>query len=127
MRKPLVILLLYIHFFGNTEMYQLFNLPQLVSHYFQHSRQSPGLSFLTFLNMHYGGDDGTNADNHEDSKLPYHNHLQSHTFNIVISSIPKTEVPGITTEQKRRKYGSRLMTGNPSEHILIVLQPPRLA
>jgi hypothetical protein len=127
MRRSLVIFLLTLHFFGNTEMSQLFSFPQLISHFFQHSRQSPGLSFFTFLSMHYGGDDGTDADNHEDNKLPYHNQLQCHSLNIVISSIPKTEIPWVNIEERAREYGSRLMTGNPSEHVLILLQPPRLA
>ena len=77
--------------------------------------------------MHYGGDDGTDADNHEDNKLPYHNQFQSHSLNIVISSIPKTEMPGINSEETAIEYGSRLLIGNPSEHVLILLQPPRLA
>jgi hypothetical protein len=127
MRKPLVILLLIIHFFGNTEMNQVFSIPQLISHYFQHNRQDPDLSFFEFLNMHYGGDDGTTADDHEDSKLPYHNQLQSHSFNNIISSLPKAEFTGIDFNDKPKEYGGRLLTGNPSKHVLIVLQPPRLA
>ena len=127
MRRSLVIFLLTIHFFGNTEIGEVFSFPQLITHFFQHSRQTPGLSFFTFLSMHYGGDDGTDADNHEDNKLPYHNQFQSHSFNIIISSIPKSEIPGINTEETIREYGSRLLTGNPSEHVLILLQPPRLS
>jgi len=126
MRRSLVIFLLTIHFFGNTEISEVFSFPQLITHFFQHSRQTPGLSFFTFLSMHYGGDDGTDADNHEDNKLPYHNQFQSHSLNIIFSSIPKTEVTGINTEEAAREYGSRLQIGNPSEHVLILLQPPRL-
>jgi hypothetical protein len=127
MKKLLVILLLSIHFFGNTEINQLFSLPQLISHYFQHRRLDPGLSFHEFLNMHYGGDDGTTADDHEDNKLPYHNQLQSHSFNSVISTLPKAEFGGINFDEMQKEYGGRLLTGNPSKHVLIVLQPPRLA
>jgi hypothetical protein len=127
MRKPLLIALLVIHFSGNTEMSQLFSLPQLISHYFQHSRQNPDLSFFAFLNMHYGGDDGTTADDHEDNKLPYHNHLQSHSFNTIISSLPRMDIPTIHAEEAANNYGSQLPGGNPSEHVLLILQPPRFA
>ena len=127
MRKTLLIVLITIHFFGNTEISQLFKLPQLISHYFQHSRQDPNLSFFTFLNMHYGGDDGTSADDHEDNKLPYHSNSQIHSFNIVISSLPKNDMPIINIDEAGNLYGSWLTVGNPSKHVLLILQPPRLA
>ena len=125
MKKQLIIGLISIHFFGNTEIGQLLSIPQLITHYFQHSRLDPDLSFFEFLNMHYVGDDGTAADDHEDSKLPYH-HSHSNTFNIIISSLPKVDFEGAIFNQNQKEYGSRLLFGNPSEHVLLILQPPRL-
>ncbi len=53
MRKILAILLITIHLTGNTEVGQLFRLPQLISHFFQHHRQDPSIDFFEFIAMHY--------------------------------------------------------------------------
>lgn len=124
MRKILITALVSIHLFGNTELAQLIRLPNLLEHYFEHSRINPGLSFSEFLFMHYGGDDGTTADDDNDSKLPCHN-LNSNTLALVYSPmVPETPslkyispLPG--------EYSSPLEPGILSAHVLILLQPPR--
>lgn len=73
MRKIFVIGLIAVHLLGNTDLNQLVKLPKLISHFIQHQRQIPELSFIDFIAMHYGGNDGTTADDNEDSKLPFHN------------------------------------------------------
>ncbi|MBK6936414.1 MAG: hypothetical protein IPH18_05675 [Chitinophagaceae bacterium] len=70
MRKALIILLAGIHLFGNTEFGQILKWPELFTHYFQHTRINPDINFLEFIAMHYDGDDGTDADNDLDNKLP---------------------------------------------------------
>lgn len=126
MRKILIIALITVHLFGNTELSQLFKIPSLIAHYFQHHRQDPAISFLKFLEMHYGGDDGTKADDSEDSKLPCHSFC--HSFSISFTSLLKNSLQdeGIIQDQTK-EYGNRLDNGNPSEHVLLILQPPRFA
>jgi hypothetical protein len=126
MRKILVTALIGIHLIGNTELAQVFKLPNLVQHYFEHSRINPGLSFSEFMLMHYGGDDGTAADDDFDSQLPCHN-TQSTTlaliFSPMVAEIPSLrEINTVTTE-----FNSRLITGTSAEHVLLVLQPPRFS
>ena len=70
MRKALVISFVIIHLLGNTEFGQILRWPELFSHYFQHSQLNPEISFFEFITVHYAGDDGTDADNDIDSKLP---------------------------------------------------------
>jgi hypothetical protein len=119
----LIIILIAIHLFGNTELGQLFRLPKLVSHYFQHRELDPTVTFIDFLVMHYGGDDGTSADDDMDSQLPYH-HVGFHCLfgtlyplaQYFFSMKPVGDIPG---------YGSQLLSGNPSKHVLLFLQPPR--
>lgn len=126
MRKILIIALITIHLFGNTELNQLFKIPSLITHYFQHHRQNPDINFLKFLEMHYGGDDGTTADDSEDSKLPCHSFC--HSFSISFTPLLKNSLQDEGTIQDQTKeYGSRLDNGNPSEHVLLILQPPRFA
>ena len=115
-----------IHLFGNTELGQIFKLPMLMTHFFQHHRQNPGISFSEFIAMHYGGTDGTNADDDMDNQLPCHN-LHQNTFSVVYSSF-ETEIPSIEFPVREICiYGDRLLTGNPSKHVSLILQPPRKA
>jgi hypothetical protein len=125
MRKLFSISLITIHLFANTEVGQLFKIPQLISHYFQHSRIDPKLGFIEFLSMHYGKGDGTTADDSEDSKLPYQ-HPNTHSISYAYTAILKN----ITSLDDvhmfgRSVFGESLQNGIPSEHIQLILQPPR--
>jgi hypothetical protein len=73
MQKSLALILILLHIITNTEFVQIFKLPILISHYYQHHRQNHSISFTDFLAMHYGGDDGTTADDDTDRQLPFHN------------------------------------------------------
>lgn len=127
MRNLLVIGLIAIHLFGNTELNQLFRIPNLVSHYFQHHRQDPGISFLEFLTMHYGGDDGTHSDDNEDRKLPCHNGT-GHSLSPSYTGLPKTSfISAELNFDGKKVYGGRVLAGKPSGHVMIILQPPRLS
>lgn len=127
MRKTLIIGLMVVHLFGNTELNQLFKVPELITHFFQHHRQDPDISFFEFIAMHYGGDDGTTADDFEDGKLPYHN-SNSHSLTTSYTANLKTLfLSDEINPEDGKVYGSRLHMGTSSKHVLIVLQPPRLA
>lgn len=124
MSKKLAILLLSIHLAGNTELGQLFKLPLLVNHFFQHQRLNPQLGFFEFIAMHYAGDDGTKADDDFDKQLPCHNTDHS-TISIAYSPMVK-ETPILAKSFfKQNEYSDRLQQGISSKHVLLVLQPPR--
>lgn len=126
MRKNLAILLISVHFVGNTELGQLFKLPQLVNHFFQHQRLNPDLNFVQFIAMHYAGDDGTKADDDYDKQLPCHN-TDHNTINAFYSTMVK-ELPAADFNfWSTTIYGERLQTGTTSKHVLLILQPPRQA
>jgi len=123
MRKTLAITLIAIHLLGNTEAAQLFKLPTLISHYFQHRQLDPSVTFIDFLAMHYVGDDGTPADDDIDNQLPYH-HVDNHCLSVVY--YPSDQyVFNIDMTEHSTEYGSRLISGHPSEHVSLILQPPR--
>lgn len=125
MRKKLAIAVIAVHLLGNTELGQLFKLPELISHYFQHHRQDPGINFFEFLAMHYGGDDGTDADDKEDNELPCHNpntHSLSYSYTAFLKTPANMDALNLPEE---KIFGGRLQNGNPSEHVLLILQPPR--
>ena len=123
MRTTLILVLMAVHLFGNTELGQLFRLPKLISHYFQHRQLDPSVKFIDFLAMHYGGDDGTTADDDIDNQLPYH-HVDNHCLSIVYYP-SDLYVFNIKMIEHDNEYGSRLISGHPSEHVSLILQPPR--
>jgi hypothetical protein len=126
MRKTLAILLISVHLIGNTEVGQLFKLPQLINHFFQHERLNPDLNFFEFIAMHYAGDDGTKADDDFDDQLPCHN-TSHNTISVVFSPMVK-ELPAVDFHYwPNKEYSDCLQTGTSSKHVLLILQPPRIA
>jgi len=127
MRQILLISIISIHLLGNTEISQVFKLPNLIDHYFEHHRQNTDLSFFQFLAMHYGGDDGTDADNDKDMQLPCHN-LHHNTLSVVCFKIAQ-EVPilDIVTLYNTEGYGKPSLTYLPQKHGLSLLRPPQAA
>lgn len=124
-KKALVIVLISIHLTGNTEIGQLLRMPQLLSHYFQHSRQVGHLSFFAFIAMHYGGDDGTSADNDYDNQLPCHN-LQHNTISIAFSPMVKELTTSSFSVINKTEYQSDKICRICSTPVKPALQPPRV-
>jgi hypothetical protein len=85
MKNLLSISLIIIYLLGNTEFGQLFNIPKLLDHYKQHHAADHKLCFTQFLVMHYCTDDGTTADDDQDSELPF---KQIHQFSFVFFTAP---------------------------------------
>ncbi|MBK6827441.1 MAG: hypothetical protein IPG86_11450 [Chitinophagaceae bacterium] len=124
MKKALIIILMGIHLAGNTEIGQLLRLPELITHYFQHHRQNEDISFLEFIAQHYGGDDGSNADDEYDSQLPCHN-LNHNTISLVFSPmIADIQIDG-KLYQPETDFSTRLEVNTSARHVLMILQPPR--
>jgi hypothetical protein len=126
MRKTLLIILTTVHFFGNTEIGQAFKLPNLITHYFEHCRLNPGIGFFEFLSMHYGGNDGTHADDQKDNRLPCHN-LHHNTLSVVCFKIQDESYPEIEAQYKIKKYGRLSENSLSQECVFSFFQPPRAA
>ncbi len=125
MRKTLAITLISLHLFGNTELAQLFSLPQLLRHYHSHCRQNHSLSFMSFLFQHYCGDDGTHKDDNEDAQLPFHNF---HHACLTINNIAPVEIPQELTHPvfpDINAHWSVLKEDILSQRTAVILQPPR--
>lgn len=125
MRKMLAISLISLHLFGNTELAQLLNLPELIRHYLQHQHQNHSLGFLSFLFQHYCGDDGTKADDNEDAQLPFHNfHHACLTINNIAPLLLDQEFEH-PSFQDPRDYSNQLKENLSFMQLEVVLQPPR--
>jgi|CXWL01.1.fsa_nt_gi hypothetical protein len=127
MRNVLVIVLISVHLFGNTELGQLIKLPQLITHYNKHHRDDPSVNFIQFLIMHYAGDDGTTADDKEDMQLPCHDYHNTGLFFVLGPAISMEPCPDQVFYCCEVSYRGLLLTPYSSGHIFSFLQPPRIA
>ena len=94
MKKLLVITLLSLHLFGNTEFYQVFQVRQLLVHYYHHLQVSQ-VSFGEFLAVHYGSGDNIQTDDAEEREMPF---LQIHQHAYSYAVLPQAEkLPANTT------------------------------
>ncbi len=124
MKKALIIILAAIHLAGNTEVGQLLRLPELIAHYFQHHRQNSSISFFEFIDMHYGGDDGTDADDEYDKKLPCHNYNHN-TISLAFSPMIQHTDIDIQQFDPEIIFSTDLHKNKADKHVLLILQPPR--
>jgi hypothetical protein len=125
-RKIYTIGLLAIHIIAHTELSQFISMPRLLSHYFQHREINPGLGFFTFLEQHYGGNDGTNSDDNLDRKLPFR-HLQQNHVGFVVAKIEVAEHTFGSFPVPVAEISTYIPQGKPSEHVPMFLQPPKAA
>jgi hypothetical protein len=123
MQKGLALILIVLHLGTNTELVQVFKLPKLISHYFQHHRQNPSLSFSHFLAMHYGGDDGTTADDDMDSQLPFHNTIHG-CLPVVYFPLIQEPVNINPPESLSIQHSSFLQLSKTNGHVASLLRPP---
>ena len=84
----------------------MFKLPQLLSHFFQHHQLDTSINFFDFIAMHYGGNDGTTADDDFDSQLPCHN-PNHNTIAHVYSPMVKVILPIEFSSWETNEYNSR--------------------
>ena len=121
----MAISLISLHLFGNTELGQVFSLPQLLRHYHFHQLHDSSLSFFSFLVEHYSGDDGTTSDDNEDMKLPLHNvtHVILSISNLAPVSIETgIEHPDFPLISFFRSFRPENIPQRKTE---VIIQPPR--
>jgi len=126
MPKFLLIILVSIHLLGNTEVSQLFKIPKLITHYFEHCRLNPAISFIQFLNMHYGGSDGADADNEKDNQLPCHN-FHHNTLTVICFKIQDPPSLIFLNQYIKLDYGRPTLDHLPQKLIFPFFQPPRVS
>ncbi|HMT73631.1 MAG TPA: hypothetical protein PKA77_06170 [Chitinophagaceae bacterium] len=124
MRKALIISFAIIHLLGNTEFGQILRWPELFSHFFQHSQLNPEINFFEFIAVHYAGDDGTDADNDIDSKLPCRD-LNHSSITVAFSPMVRPLIIENPLAANTVKKLSCCIFSIPSGFEYSILQPPR--
>lgn len=87
MKKLATILLLFIFLSANTEFGELFRLPLLVQHYFEHRNEDAKISFAEFIEKHYNEANNHASSNTEHQKLPFKSHEAGCSQTIFVDQI----------------------------------------
>ncbi|WP_051666286.1 hypothetical protein [Pedobacter sp. R20-19] len=84
--NKLIVILLFPIIIFNASICEVLKTPQLVFHYLQHHEIDSKITFLTFLEMHYLGNDLNDNDEDEDMKLPFKKIDGHHSISIAVPS-----------------------------------------
>ena len=125
MNKKAAYIFLAIYLLGATELSQLLKIPLLIEHYTEHKLDNGNLSLLSFMYMHYVGDDGDTTDEQKDQNLPFKSaHFQMQ--NTVVFSLLKYELPKIFVNTNRSVWP--VMQSNSLSTIALgsLFRPPRV-
>ena len=72
MKKIVSIFFITLFIFSTTELAELFRIPALLIHFVEHQEESPDISFIDFLHIHYNKE---LADHHPDKASDAHQNL----------------------------------------------------
>ena len=125
MNKKAAYIFLAIYLLGATELSQLLKIPLLIEHYTEHKLDNGNLSLLSFMYMHYVGDDGDTTDEQKDQNLPFKSaHFEMQ--NTVVFSVFKYELPKIFVNMIRSVWP--VMQSNSLSSIALgsLFRPPRV-
>ena len=125
MNKKAAYIFLAIYLLGATELSQLLKIPLLIEHYTEHKLDNGNLSLLSFMYMHYVGDDGDTTDEQKDQNLPFKSaHFEMQ--NTVVFSVFKYELPKIFVNNNRSVWP--VMQSNSLSTIALgsLFRPPRV-
>lgn len=107
----------------NASFCELLKVPQLVSHFIQHNQQNADIGFVTFIKMHYLGQDINDNDQEEDMKLPFKKIDGHHMFSL---GVPQGKTRLITAASKKisskQIFGYQLFI--PGPYTTSLLRPP---
>lgn len=80
-----------VYLLSATETGELFKLPLLAAHYYDHREEGNNTGLNAFLVQHYVTEDGTDKDAAEDSQLPFKSAEQNASSSFV-SSLPSSSI-----------------------------------
>lgn len=105
---------------------ELFKLPLLISHYYDHREENKDMTLPAFLVQHYFYEDGTDKDVEEDNKLPFKSLENAASVSFISLSPP--DLPECTANRKekiKKIFGLYTNPFLPFQYLNSIWQPPR--
>lgn len=79
----------------STSLDQLIKIPKLYAHFIEHKALNPSVSFVSYLSMHYWGEDLNDDDDDKDMQLPFKKY-DFHTPGFLF--VPASKIFAIKTQ-----------------------------
>jgi hypothetical protein len=125
--KAIGMLLVNVTLLGSMlDLHDLVKLPKLIEHYQQHRAKTADVSFIDFLDLHYGsGAAQHDQEEHEEHQnLPFKSPDCSFTHTVIVLSLFKA--PEIASLESVALYSNFYHSPFSSEFSQSVWQPPRI-
>ncbi|SDC19786.1 hypothetical protein SAMN04488024_101497 [Pedobacter soli] len=107
----------------NASFCELLKVPQLVSHFIKHKELNANIGFVTFIEMHYLGQDINDNDQEEDMKLPFKKIDGHHMFSLGVPQ-GKTRLIAAPAKKISSKQVFRYQVFVPNPYTTSLLRPP---
>ena len=125
-RWVIAVFLLFIYIQPAGVIRELFKLPLLIEHYFDHQEEKNGMGLVSFLVSHYYTEDGTDYDADEDSRLPFKSSDQIFSAGSIAVSPPvNSDILSRPDLSPVRNYVIMDDENIPTDHLDAIWQPPR--
>lgn len=107
------------------DLHDFVKLPRLLEHYQQHKLKAPEVSFVDFINLHYG----TEAERHDKEEHQEHQDLPFKsldcTFTHTVSLLVAFEGPSTPAVVCNMSYSNFYQSAFSSDFCQSIWQPPR--
>jgi hypothetical protein len=125
-KKRIAVILTFVYLFTATELNQLWKFPIFISHFIEHREESPDITLLEFVALHYFSGDVRDADFARDEQLPFRDNSES-IIGTISSLVPTSA--GVSYESEmlcQISFTPKTQEGKPSSSFNSIWQPPRL-
>lgn len=124
-KKGIIFLLLALMTVNSLSLQQLFKLPVLIAHYFEHKERGQSITVTEYLAMHYWGTDINDNDQDRDMQLPFKKvDLNQLSLTVFVLSDVQLLMENFPLESPYSVLESQHVS---SSHLGSLFKPPRLA
>jgi hypothetical protein len=109
-----------------TELHQLLKVPILIQHYLEHKTETPSITFIQFLSLHYRSEPVFDADYRRDMQLPFKTADCASAFFPVLDEPVSLEIK-IPVPELKNEYANPGDFGYANPSLVAIFQPPRMA
>lgn len=124
MKRTIAASLLVLYLFTATELKQLLKVPVLLEHYQEHKEDDQNLNFISFLYMHYAGDDLNDRDQDRDMQLPFKSCEETSAASIAVLPPSGETLTFVPVEHKNML--TRLSKNFHPSYFASIWQPPKI-
>ena len=114
-----------MYLFTATELNQLWKLPIFVSHFIEHRQESPDITLVHFITLHYFSGDIRDSDYARDEQLPFRDNSQCLIGTIATIVPSSASISYNTNILCQLTFAPKTQDGKPSRYQTDIWQPPR--